>query len=254
MNTLTQKHLNQTLEQARIHKEKACFVFDLDSTLFLTKYRTQAILNQFIKTHAHLKSQYPSCFKALEQAQVQEQDYFGKVSLQSFGLKQVDFIKKVLSFWKNHFFTEFYIPHDKPYPQALAFVQYIHQFQSPIYYLTARSLNKTYQATYDSLKQWNFPLKTKDHLFLKPSNPEQTDKEYKLEKIQELSKAHKMVLFFDNEPVILNFIHNYSKSHSNLKNVQLFWINSSHSHKETIIPDILEVTTDYSFDRNPSKR
>ena len=230
-------NLKKVLEISDKKKEKALFVFDIDSTLFCMKYRTQAIIDQTLKEELILKD-FPQHIEKLSEVKVTETDWSVVEILSRYGIKDETLLKKMNTYWRRSFFSDQYLHLDQPYEGAVAFLNKLSQ--SSIYYLTARNDKNLRQGTLKSLKKWGFPLQKESHLIMKTLNTE-TDTEYKNHHLAVLSKQFEITCFIENEPVILNQV---DKS---LPHVQLFWMDSTHSRKAKAPRKALTLSMNYSL-------
>ncbi|MGI9549526.1 MAG: HAD family acid phosphatase [Bdellovibrionales bacterium] len=234
---MSQKALQKVLETLQKGGSDVACIFDLDSTLFCTKYRTQAIIEAYIKACSF--DQDPSLKKQLQNIEVTKRDWSIRDILKRYNLDQNhEVLNQLETFWRKKFFTNDYLHYDKPYKGAVEFVNKLHELGATLFYLTARKEMFMLQGTLKTLKKYNFPLKTDKHLLLKVDR-EQLDAEYKKEKLQKISQSYKTLLFFENEPVILNLI---AKS---LKEIELYWMDSTHSGKETPPEKAIPISMDY---------
>lgn len=236
-----QQNLKKALQISREQKEKVVFVFDIDSTLFCMKYRTQAIIDQALKEDFLLKEFLEDSNKNSKnrtKIKVTERDWSIVEILSRYGITDKKLLKKMESYWKRSFFSNQYLHLDQPYEGAVDFLQKLSG--CAIYYLTARNYDRLRQGTLKSLKEWGFPLQKDSHLIMKKSLKE-TDTEYKSGHLALLSKEFETVCFFENEPVILNQV---SKS---LPHIHLFWMNSTHSRKEKATRKAHKLSMTYSL-------
>ena len=235
-----QKNLKKALQISNTKKQQAVFVFDIDSTLLCMKYRTQAIIDEALQKDFLLK-EFSQDSKKLSQVKVTETDWSVVDILSRYGIKDQKLLKKIESHWKKLFFSDKYLHLDQPYEGAVDFLNKLAS-QNSIYYLTARNNDILRQGTLKSLKKWGFPLQEDCHLIMMKQSLKESDKEYKSKHLKILSKQFESVCFFENEPVILNQVNKI------LPHVHLFWMNSTHSRKETPPRKALTLSMDYSLD------
>ena len=236
---LTKKNLNKALQIAQEKREKSAFVFDVDSTLFCMKYRTQAILEKTFQED-FISKNFPEHLKKLTSIQVKATDWSVKEIMSRYGVSEEKLIKKIELIWKKKFFSNDYLHLDQPYEGAIEFLRELSQTSAHIYYLTARHWDKMSKGTFETLKRYNLPLKQKSHLIMKTAFHTQ-DAEYKTKHLAVLSKQFNTLCFFENEPVILN------QTAKSLPNIHLFWMNSTHSGKESSPKKALTLSMVYSF-------
>ena len=225
----------QTAEQK---KEKSLFVFDVDSTLFCMKYRTQAIIRDCLKDPLFCE-RFPEYLNTVKQVGVTEKDWAVEEIMSRYGFfKEDPLVLAIQKIWKKSFFTNNYLHLDKPYKGCVSFVQNISQLGARVYYLTARNRATMHEGTVQSLKFWNFPLESEKHLIMK-EHTEMEDATYKTEHLKKLIQKSDTILFFENEPVVLN------KVAKAIPKIHLFWMNSTHSRKEEPPKNALPLTTNY---------
>lgn len=223
---MSQKILNRILDQAEEQGPNLTAVFDLDSTLFCTDHRTKKIIYDSIETQ-EFKDQFPEDIEKVKKIRIDSRDWSIEDIFEREGYDRehpvVHFIYKK---WRHHFFNNKYLDFDEPYEGAPEFVNSIKQKEAKILYLTARGEARMREGTIRSLNKWGFPLAKQEHLILKKEE-KILDSTYKHDELIKIQQNHKTILFFENEPVILNLIQ------KNLPEIQLFWIDSTHSRQET---------------------
>ncbi len=233
---MSQENLNKAIELTKKNQPNVAVVFDLDSTLFCMKYRTQAIIKDYIK-----KDHPPALKKQLQNIKVTEKDWSVREILKRHRLDQErELLIQLETFWRDSFFRNDYLHHDQPYNKSIQFVKHLDQLGGTVFYLTARNKLHMEEGTLKTLQKYDCPLKTKEHLILK-SNKEEQDAEYKKEKLQKLSQQFQTILFFENEPVVLNLID------QTLQNIHLFWIDSTHSRQQEPPKKALPISIEYEF-------
>ena len=208
-------------------------VFDLDSTLFCMKYRTEAILRGFIAERAP-----ESARKKLTDLKVTERDWSVEEILFRYGFPPEDPVTKAaISYWKKRFFTnEFLLKWDRPYPGAVEYVKRMESAGAAVFYLTGRNRGAMGEGSLLSLKQWGFPAASR--LILK-ENADDDDALYKAGELAKIRRQYKFIVFFENEPLILNKIAEV------LPQIRLFWMDSAHSRKAQPPKSALPVPPDY---------
>ena len=231
----------EVIEKAKTRK--SLFVFDIDSTLFCMKYRTQALIESCLKSTAFRKKFKPHLQK-IKEIQVTETDWSIPEIMARYGFHpDEEVVIAVHDIWRKGFFSNDYLHLDRPYKNCVSFIQSISQLNAPIYYLTARNYNTMFEGTIRSLNQWGFPLNKESHLIMKKDS-KNSDVAHKTSHLQNLSKKFDTILFFENEPVILNRVAQA------LPNIQLFWMNSAHSRQELPPKTALTLNMKYSFESN----
>lgn len=142
--------------------------FDLDSTLFSVRRRTQTILRQFADEY---KDQFPEQTRVLRNIELLDTDWGIKSALIRSGISfDLNFGPAVRDYWKLHFFSSTFLHLDDPYPGAVQFVQRLASAGAVVSYLTGRDRHRMGSGTIDSLRAHGFPLDTNaNHLMMKPS-------------------------------------------------------------------------------------
>lgn len=212
-------------------------VFDLDSTLFCMKYRTEAIIKEFIRKNIHaLSSEIISKTKNLK---VTERDWSVEEILSRHNISLKDpIVKTIHKYWRNHFFTNAFLYLDRPYAGSSEYVRLLRNLGACIFYLTGRNQKRMASGSLASLKKWGFPLENSSYLILK-KDLDKEDASYKVEELKQIQDKFKTVLFFENEPVILNAVA------LKLPQIKLFWIDSTHSRKQLPVKQALPIPMDY---------
>lgn len=231
------ENLKKAIEFVRNRIGPLAVVFDLDSTLFCMKYRTEAIIKEFIRKNSHnLSTETLSKIKNLK---VTERDWSVEEILSRYNISSKEpLVKAIHKYWRNCFFTNDFLYLDRPYIGSSEYVQLLKNQGASIFYLTARNHKKMAEGSLSSLKKWGFPLESPSHLILK-KDLDVEDFTYKLKELNQIQKKFKAVLFFENEPVILNAVS------VELPQIKLFWMDSTHSRQQLPIKQALPVPMDY---------
>ena len=237
----SQANFKKVIEIAKQKREKSLFVFDVDSTLFCMKHRTQALIDSCLKNVVFCEK-FKDQLEKIKTIQVTETDWSIPEIMSRYGFHlEEEIVTAVHKIWRKGFFSNDYLYLDRPYKDCVSFVQHISQLKAQVCYLTARNYHTMYEGTVQSLKQWNFPLKNESHLIMKKDS-NSNDAGYKTDHLQSLSKKFDSILFFENEPVILN------KVAQQLPQIHLFWMNSTHSRQEKPPKTALTLNMKYSFE------
>ncbi len=204
----------------------AAAVFDVDSTIFCMKYRTGAIIKDCALNKSFRKA-FPKDADKIHGIHVTERDWSVEEILAKSGFPdpEAPVVKAVSRFWRAAFFTNKYLHLDQPYKGCAEFIKTVQKSGGGVFYLTARQKRDMWEGTLQSLKRHGFPLPQKERLILKPDH-EESDAEYKTGELRRIAKKFPAVLFFENEPVILNAVAGA------LPKVRLFWMDSAHSRRE----------------------
>ena len=231
---MPKKHLKSVLQAIERSRHPMAVVFDLDSTLFCVKWRTEGIIKDAVQNPSFI-SNFPEMAKPFQQIQVHPRDWALKDIFKRHGLDpSAPASKAIQKFWNRYFFQNDYLHLDRPYKGSVEYVNLLHKKGGHIFYLTGRNRPHMGKGTLQSLRKWSFPLKTENHLILK-SDPAFEDSVYKLEELKKLKKKFQTILFFENEPVILHLVYQY------LPDIKMFWIDSAHSGKKPGPPDHIPV-------------
>ena len=229
------ENLRKAIEIIRKYRFHIAAVFDLDSTLFCMKYRTEAIIKEFIKKYECS----PETISLIKNLKVTERDWSVPEILSRYGIMPDNpLVKALYKHWKEYFFKDKFLHLDRPYPGGAEYINLLKEQGASIFYLTGRNQKTMMSESLASLKKWNFPLEQPSHLILK-ENTEKEDSQYKMHKLKFIQNKFKTVLFFENEPVILNVIA------SQMPQVKLFWVNSTHSRKQSPPKEAFPVPMDY---------
>ena len=225
---------------AKQKKDQSLFVFDLDSTLFCMKYRTQAIIRSCIN-NKEFYNEFSKHLETIKKVEVTERDWSVEEIMSRYGFLPTEpLVIAIQKLWRKSFFKNDYLNLDKPYRGCVSFVQHISKLGSKVFYLTARNRVTMYEGTVKSLKAWNFPLENEKQLIMK-EKPETKDAIYKTEHLKKLAKNYETILFFENEPVILNEVSR------EIPQIHLFWINSTHSRQKKPPKTALPLHIDYTW-------
>jgi hypothetical protein len=233
--------MNKNKEIAFLQKpsQKYFYILDIDSTLISTHQRNQAILKQFIMDYA---KQFPEDCKNLLKAQCQLGDYGYHTTLKRimFSPKHENVLSQLEHYWRQHFFSNFYLHHDVPMLGAVEWVNNLKKLDIDFYFLTARHHASMWSGTLESLTKLGFPI-SENNLLLK-ENLKVKDEDYKVNALEKLLKNYsdKEIIFIDNEPLVLH------KVLEKFPQIKLVWFNSTHSGKKTP-PEIAVDIKDFIF-------
>lgn len=219
------KNLKFALRVARRYRKQAHFVFDMDSTLFCMRYRTQAIIRDCLKEPGFCKT-FAKHLDLIKTIPVKTQNWSVEevFACKDFSSKH-PLVREVAGLWRKKFFSGDFLNKDLPYKGATRFCRQIAFLGSKLCYLTARNQTKMLEGTVKSLNFFNFPYKNPGDLIMKKDSS-QEDAAYKVMELKKLKKTAQVVLFFENEPVILNKVARL------LPEIKLFWVHSTHSGRQ----------------------
>ena len=231
------ENLKKAIELIKKHRFHVAAVFDLDSTLFCMKYRTEAIIKTFIKNNNHELSSETVSF--ISKLTVTERDWSVEEILARNGVSSENpLVKTLYKHWRKYFFKDDFLYLDRPYPGGAEYINLLKEQGTSIFYLTGRNKSTMLSGSLNSLKKWNFPLEQASHLILKEDTTGE-DSLYKMNELKRIQNEFKTVLFFENEPVILNVIA------KELPQIKLFWMDSTHSRKQSPPKKALTIPMDY---------
>ena len=233
--------LKSVLQTVQKSLQPVAVVFDLDSTLFCVKYRTEGIIKDAVKSPVFVKK-FSKMTEKFQKITVHPTDWFLKDIFLRHGMNPEDpACREVQKFWNKHFFRNNYLRLDQPYKGSVEYLNRLNKAGGSIFYLTGRNRPNMGEGTFQSLKKWKFPLPEEDRLILKP-DPAFEDSVYKLEELEKLKKNFPIIMFFENEPVILHLVY------ERLPEIRLFWLDSAHSGKRSGPPDhVPAVSMDYTI-------
>lgn len=219
------------IQDATKQEKRSLLIFDIDSTLIDTSYRTSAIFKEFAKQASHQDIWPDLCQQIRNWKELVE--VYDPIDFlnQHAGMKlerESNTAQYILRFWKERFFDELWLAHDRPYPGGREFVyQCLHE-GADIAYLTGREHSSSVEGTKRWLATHRFPLLDHDkrtRLMLK-SNRRMLDHVYKDEGLRELKRGYDLVWFFENEVelILMAMAH-----HSEIKSVLFDSVHSGRS-------------------------
>ena len=233
------ENFKEAIQIAEQKKSRSLFVFDLDSTLFCMKYRTQAIIRDCLND-SHFCEQFAKHLPTIKKIIVTKRDWSVEEILSRYGFSKTEpLVLAIRKIWHQKFFINDYLNLDKPYKGCVQFIQHIAIQGAHITYLTARRHQTMREGTLQSLKYWNFPLEKEEQLIMKKTEVE--DSIYKVTHLKKLIKNYEVILLFENEPVILNRVAR------EIPQISLFWIDSTHSRKEQPPKRALTLSMKYAW-------
>ncbi len=176
-------------------------VFDLDGTLYDTRYRTLQILMEYVD---EVRSEFPDVADALATLEVQRVRYLLTDTLRECGLTHPDLVRDVTHFWRERYFSDEYCEYDTPTEGAPEYVRACHEAGAGIVYLAGRDIPGMLLGTVVSLRDHGFPIAVSGaELVLKP-DATMGDEAFKRGTLPLLGRGGRVVGFFDNEPANCN--------------------------------------------------
>ncbi len=231
--------LNQILKEASQLSKRPLCVFDLDSTLICVSERIKKIL-QSVESNEKFKHWNPSQFHKIKTITVKNTDFslkdvFERASIH-LSNEQYRLIHK---YWAYCFFSNSFLNYDTLYKGVQ---NYLHQISihSEIMYLTGRSRELMEEGTYKQIRKWSLPLKTDNHLIMKP-NSFTEDAVYKKIQLERLVQQYKNIWFFENDPAIINYVN------SCLPQIQIVFMQSASRARQTLRKSFPTIGMDYSL-------
>lgn len=232
--------LRKVLEEAQQCGGSYVCVFDLDSTLICVRGRTQAILRS-APDYPPLRQICASQVDLFKNIEVYPTDYGLKQVLIRTGIQLSSSCYYDLSgYWSHCFFSNEFLKYDELYKGVYSYLSQLQKTNVEIMYLTGRSQKSMGEGTYKQIKSWGLPLKKREFLIMK-QNSFTEDAVYKMNYVENLSKQYKKIWFFENEPTTINFISQH------LPEVQLVFVDSVHSGRQTLRKEFPSVGMDYSI-------
>lgn len=213
------------------------FVFDIDSTLYNVSPRNQMIVRHFAETTPLELNLQNLLLKFISKP---TEWGIKQGLLNIFKSNEIDheLIKKIKSHWNKHFFSNTFLHLDEVYPGAVNFLNQLNKI-SPVYYLTGRDTERMGSGTFKQLEKSGFPVDTERNVLILKPDQNILDHEYKLTEILKIKKSFNEVYFFENEPLILNTIYDFTKD------IELIYVNSVNSGRAEIYPEIMEIQPNY---------
>ncbi|MCB0419746.1 MAG: HAD family hydrolase [Bdellovibrionales bacterium] len=207
-----------------VSPKKKLVIFDLDSTLYDVSWRTKQILNDCANSSI-LKSEFPESAKKLKGLSVLSTDWGIKEALIRSDIQEnLKFFDEVRKFWMEHFFANRYLKYDRPYDGAVSFVQHFYSSGIPIAYLTGRDRKRMYEGSLYSLAQCGFPVPPDPQVqLIMKEDREVSDAIYKRDRLRPIVDQYEEVLFFENEPRIIELVQRDCPS------VNIVFVKSVHS-------------------------
>lgn len=181
-------------------------LLDLDSTLYEVGTRSHYIFKEWAGTPEG--QTYSAVSSAIDSLLDHQVGYSVRDTLRTLGLdlehaevqEGMNVLKK---FWQDRFFTNEYLPHDRPYPGAARFARAVHELGAEIVYLTGRDEPGMGEATRANLIRDDFPWGgERTHLLMKPAF-HLPDLEHKKNAADYIRRHGTLVASFENEPANL---------------------------------------------------
>lgn len=199
--------LDAILEKIRLKKpaERAFLVLDLDSTLYEVGPRTHKIILEWLTHHPQLPQQIHHALQKLQTGSVGYSiaDNFRLVGLNPDETELQPLVERLKEFWWERFFTSAYLPHDRPYPGTVDFVNYAFSLGAEICYLTGREEKTMRPGTEANLRRDKFPWDSPRTCLLMRRPPHTTDVAHKSAAAEWIQTQGTVIASFENEPANL---------------------------------------------------
>jgi len=176
-------------------------LLDLDSTLYEVAPRTLRILHEAIEALCdRLPPDLCRRIRALEEGRV---GYALHETLRAAGVaaeEALGFSDLLRSFWRERFFSNRYLPYDRPYPGTAQFVRELYDAGACIVYLTGRDEPGMRLGTEANLRRDGFAFdQPRTHLFMK-DHPDTDDLTHKVGVARAIQSMGTLVASLENEP------------------------------------------------------
>lgn len=202
------------------------FVFDLDSTVFDVTPRTQAIFEDFCRSHSSLE---------IPELKFEHADWGIRQAFTRLGISTSEpLFQNFHRFWQRKFFSSEYLHCDVPYPSSIEFIDYIFRLGTTVSYLTGRDAEHMQNGTINCLRNFSLPLKSDfSNLKMKPQKAWGEDEDFKARELQMmLQQWRRPIVFFENEPVIIDLVR------KELPEVAIVYTDTVHSGQSEVADDI----------------
>ncbi|SMF55656.1 HAD family hydrolase [Pseudobacteriovorax antillogorgiicola] len=195
--------IESKIEQVQSKGDLALVIFDIDDTIIDCRHRKLKVFRDFC-SQDQIQDQFRQESEIVLNANIQDIAYRVTDCMKNLGIKSIDFVEQLATFWVGNYFTYPYIKDDLPFPGAESFVQGCHNAGAHIVYLTGRDEPGMGRGTREILAKLDFPWKNDDtSLFMKP-DPAMDDFSYKKAVLNDIAKLGTVVASFENELKNLN--------------------------------------------------
>jgi beta-phosphoglucomutase-like phosphatase (HAD superfamily) len=176
-------------------------VFDLDGTLYDSRYRTLQILTEYAEA---VRDDLPDVSVALDGLRHDDVSYLLADTLRGGGIVDADTVQSIMRFWRERFFADEYLKYDHRVAGAVDFVRTCHQVGATVVYLAGRDAMSMLGATAAALFEHGFPMGVAGVELLCKHDPSFSDEAYKRVAMPSLKRIGEVVTVFDNEPANCN--------------------------------------------------
>lgn len=171
-------------------------LFDIDSTLMDTGERNLAILEAAREEMPALRAIWTRLDLASPFWEITE-------PFRRAGLGDPELLGAVKAFWKERFFADEWLAHDRPYPGAAAFLRDLKDSGFTLAYLTGRHSPGMEEGTRRSFLEHGLPAGPAESFFFKPDFA-MGDREFKASVCRHIGALGCLVAALDNEPANAN--------------------------------------------------
>ena len=171
-------------------------LFDIDSTLMDTSPRNTAIVEAAY-------SAVPGLAEWRHKLVLERKDWGILEPLKRAGIDDKKLFRQVEDFWKDRFFTDEWLDHDRPYPGVAALLNGLKSQGFVLAYLTGRHADGMEKGTRKSFLDHGLPAGPDEVFFFKPTF-EMGDKEFKASVLKPVADLGTLVASVDNEPANVN--------------------------------------------------
>ena len=171
-------------------------LFDIDSTLMDTGPRNLAILEAAFEV-------IPALAPWRSRLDLRRQSWNVLDPLVAAGVDDPGLLATVLAFWRDRFFTDEWLDHDRPYPGVAEFLCELKAQGFLLAYLTGRHAGGMEVGTRKSLVDHGLPAGPEETFFFKPTF-EMPDRDFKASVCEGVAALGTLVVTVDNEPANVN--------------------------------------------------
>lgn len=196
--------LRETLARAKeIYEsgQRPVVVFDLDDTLFESRPRTLRILREFAEEE---KARFPELREKISRLKKEDIRYVLSETLGELGIQDSELIAAAAEFWKQRFFGSEYCAADPALPGAVKYVNEAHSLATVVY-LTGRD-GKMQACTLEAIRRQGLPFGDGRSVLMMKSDTALDDLSFKKNAVPQIQTLGRVVGFFENEPVNLNWL------------------------------------------------
>ncbi len=196
--------LEPKIEAAWASGSRPIVIFDLDDTLFDSRPRSMRIFLEFSQRPETARD-YPEAVTPLSTISAREVQYPLTETLAALGLHNPRLKEELEAFWKERFFSNAYLRHDRLTPNARTLTQSLTALGARLVYLTGRDRPRMGEGTLFQLSRFALPLGSLGVLFMKPQAAI-PDRDFKAGALDSIATLGSVVGAFENEPTNANLL------------------------------------------------